>query len=156
VGESRGRDEVDLTRALGDLLRVGVDMSYESCAQVAVTLGQYRALAAIAEHEPMSLGSLANELDITAPSATRMCDRLERSRLITRTRSTRDPRSVDLRVTAEGRSLVEGVQADRRRRIGELIDRLPPGSLPDIIATLDTITAALGDQGGRTKVFGWG
>jgi DNA-binding MarR family transcriptional regulator len=156
VGESRGREEADLARALGEFLRVGVVIAEESCAVLGVSLGQYQALAAIAELQPLSLGALAHELDITAPSATRMCDRLERGALITRTRSARDPRSVDLCVTDEGRRLAEGVRAERRRRVAEMIDRLPEGSVPDIVAALDSVTTALGHRGGPTKALGWG
>ena len=51
-----------------------------------VTLPQYRALVVLASRGPQRIVDLAGFLDVTASTATRMCDRLVRKGLVRRQR----------------------------------------------------------------------
>ena len=67
-----------------------------------VTLPQYRALVVLASRGPQRVVDLAGVLDVTASTATRMCDRLVRKGLIRRQRQPSDRRSVRMSISAAG------------------------------------------------------
>src|ERR1039458_9360775 len=79
-----GRDSV--VDAVLSASRVLVAVAARSLGDVAeeVTLTQYRTLVVLASRGPQSLATLAEAIDVTPPTATRMCDRLIRKGLAQR------------------------------------------------------------------------
>src|SRR3954451_18369170 len=65
-----------------------------------VTLPQYRALVVLASRGAQRVVDLAGYLDVTASTATRMCDRLIRKGLVRRQRQSSDRRSVHVSISA--------------------------------------------------------
>src|SRR5487761_1040186 len=82
---------------------------------------QLAALAALARHDSMSPGELAEHEKVQPPSMTRVIAVLEERGLVLRSAHTTDRRQVVLTVTTEGRALVQRV---RRRREAWLAQRL--------------------------------
>jgi DNA-binding MarR family transcriptional regulator len=76
--------------------RALVAVAARSLAGVAedVTLPQYRFLVELASRGPQRLADLAGALGVDRSTATRMCDRLVRKRLVTRRRAQEDRRAV--------------------------------------------------------------
>lgn len=107
--------------------RVLVAMSAASieASPVDVTLNQYRALVVLASRSPIRMVDLARELSLSASSATRLVERLERKGLVTRAASATSRRSIDLRLEPAGEELVGQVMAERRRRFAELLSGVP-------------------------------
>jgi DNA-binding MarR family transcriptional regulator len=66
---------------------------------------------------PTNLNRLAEELGAIPSSASRLCDRLVAAGLVTRRPGSVDRREVELRVSAEGQRLVDGL---RETRVSEL------------------------------------
>ena len=89
------------------------------------TIAQYRALVVLASRGPQRVGDLAAALDVTPPTAGRMCDRLLRKGLIRRHRARADRRAVQVSVTASGREVVDQATARRRALIADILRRLP-------------------------------
>jgi DNA-binding MarR family transcriptional regulator len=86
-----------------------------------VTLPQFRALVVLTGSVPVTVGDLAQALDIRPSTATRMCDRLERKRLIRRHPAvSSDRRETTISLTARGRRLVERVTERRRRDLSAI------------------------------------
>src|ERR1700753_709436 len=83
---------------------------------------QLAALAALARHDSMTPGELAEYEKVQPPSMTRVIAVLEERALVRRSAHPTDRRQVVLTVTAAGRDLVELV---RRRREAWLAPRLP-------------------------------
>ena len=92
------------------------------------TLAQYRALVVLASRGPQRLVDLARALEVTPPTAGRMCDRLVHKGLIRRHRARSDRREVQVSITAAGRRVVDQATARRRELIAEILGRLsrPP------------------------------
>jgi DNA-binding MarR family transcriptional regulator len=83
--------------------RALVGISAASIADVdkIVTVPQLRVLMMIATRGPMNLGSVADGLGVSAPNASRICDRLLRAGLLNRREDPADRRSVALSLTAD-------------------------------------------------------
>lgn len=80
-----------------------------------ISLAQYRTLVVLASRGPQKLADLAAVLEVTPPTAGRMCDRLARRELVSRHREEADRRVVRISLTQAGRTVVD--EATRRRRV---------------------------------------
>lgn len=90
-----------------------------------VTLSQFRALALLEGAGGMRSSDLADALDVSPSTATRMCDRLVRAGLIDRVTPEDDRRQVRLTLTPTGTKLVRDGLAGRRRALGHLVRQIP-------------------------------
>jgi DNA-binding MarR family transcriptional regulator len=74
--------------------------------------------------EGLSCGEIANRMITRDPDITRLLDRMEKRRLISRSREEKDRRTVMARITSEGLELLarldEPVQAMHRKQLGHL------------------------------------
>lgn len=147
----------DVVDAVLSASRVLVAVAARSLAAVAdeVTLPQYRALVVLASRGPQKVAGLAGHLDVTPATATRMCDRLVRKRLITRTHERGDRRSVRVDLSARGRSLVDEVSERRRREITELLRSVPPSSRGELVRALGLLRDAAGEVPEQSWSTGW-
>jgi DNA-binding MarR family transcriptional regulator len=109
------------------------------------TLAQYRALVVLASRGPQRLTDLARALEVTPPTAGRMCDRLLRKGLIRRHRARADRREVQVSVTAAGRAVVDEATARRRAMLAEILGRLAPAQQVAVATALEAFAAAAGE-----------
>lgn len=88
------------------LLRAHID---QALAPFDLDMSQYLCLSMLAadEGQPSMPSELSTTLDATRTQMTRLLDGLEARGLLRRRASTQDRRSLELRLTAAGRSLVE-------------------------------------------------
>jgi DNA-binding MarR family transcriptional regulator len=110
-----------------------------------VTLAQYRALVVIASRGPLRPADLAAELDVTPSTATRLCDRLSRKRLIDRSHRESDRREVELSLSTDGRKLVNEVTARRRRDLRRILASIPADEQEQLVESMRLFTAAAGE-----------
>jgi DNA-binding MarR family transcriptional regulator len=110
-----------------------------------LTLSQYALLAPLINRSGARVRELATDAGITAPTATRILDALERRGIVRRTRSAEDRRGVTVTLTDDGQQVLAS-QADwLRSRQAAFFASLPPGereSAPDLLMRL----AALIDE----------
>ena len=92
-----------------------------------VSISQYRALVLLASRGPQRPVDLAEALAIDPSTATRLCDRLVRKRLISRRRQGTDRREVRLDLTSRGQQLVDSVTERRRLEIEHVLENVPAG-----------------------------
>jgi DNA-binding MarR family transcriptional regulator len=137
--------------------RVLVAVAARSLAEVAeeVTLAQYRALVVIASKGPQRVAGLADALEVTPPTATRMCDRLVRKGLVRRRTAREDRREVRLYLTSEGNDLVTEVTRRRRDEIATLLERIPPASQRALVDLFDAFADAAGEPDEGDWALGW-
>ncbi|HEY2077221.1 MAG TPA: MarR family transcriptional regulator [Streptosporangiaceae bacterium] len=109
------------------------------------TLAQYRALVVLASQGPQRLVDLARALEVTPPTAGRMCDRLLRKGLIRRHRARADRREVLVSVTSAGLEVVDHATARRRELLAEILGRLPARQQTAVAAALQTFADAAGE-----------
>jgi DNA-binding MarR family transcriptional regulator len=117
-----------------------------------VTLPQYRTLVALADEGPRRLADLAESLAVSPSTATRMCDRLVRKGLVSRTRDELDRREVKLAITATGRRIVVDVVDRRRAEVRELLGAIP---VPLRLQLVDSLTL-LATAAGEAPELHWG
>ena len=109
-----------------------------------VTLPQYRALVVLAARGPQGTAELAAALAVNPSTATRMCDRLVRKGLITRSRDEIDRREVNLEVTAAGRRVVSDVIERRRAEVRSVLEGIPVDARRQLVDSLYVLAAAAG------------
>ncbi|HUY21764.1 MAG TPA: MarR family transcriptional regulator [Acidimicrobiales bacterium] len=110
-----------------------------------VTLPQYRTLVVLAYGGPRRLADLAEALSVSPSTATRMCDRLVRKELVSRTRDELDRREVKLAITTAGRAVVADVVHRRRAEVGDLLGAIPVPLRRQLVSSLTLLAAAAGE-----------
>ncbi|QIP86454.1 MarR family transcriptional regulator [Streptomyces sp. Tu 2975] len=148
---SREMDDVDaVTRAVLTASRLLVALSARSLATVEdrVTLPQFRLLVVLSLEGPAKLVVLADRLGVNPSTAMRMVDRLIAAGLADRQVNPDNRRETVLRLTTEGRRIVEDVTAQRRMEIAAIVERLDPSQRAALIGAL----AAFTDAGGEPAV----
>ena len=137
--------------------RVLVAVAARSLGDVAeeVTLTQYRTLVVLASRGPQSLAELADAVDVTPPTATRMCDRLIKKGLIVRRHERGDRRLIRLTLAKDGRELVNAVTQRRRTEIAHLMEAIPLEQQAALVDSLQRLTAAAGEVPEQDWSTGW-
>lgn len=147
----------ELTEAilLASRAMVGVAVRSLVGAEHEVTLPQYRTLVVLAYSGPRRLADLAATLAVSPSTATRMCDRLLRKGLITRSRDTVDRREVSLGVTEEGMDLVHGVMERRRTEVRSILHSIPESARVQLASSLEVLARAAGEAPDMHWSPGW-
>ena len=137
--------------------RVLVAVAARSLADIAeeVTLTQYRTLVVLASRGPQNLVGLAEAVAVTPATATRMCDRLVKKKLIVRQSEQDDRRQVRLALTKKGLKLVGTVTDRRRREIEAILSTIAPEEQTVLVQALSQFAAAAGEIPEQDWSTGW-
>lgn len=127
--------------------RVLVAVSARSLAEheEEVSLQQYRALIVLASRGPQRPRDLATALGVDPSTATRLCDRLVRKRLISRRHMGADRREVRLDLTPKGNRLVDSVTQRRREEIEQILRAIPASERANLVKAFETFSRAAGE-----------
>jgi DNA-binding MarR family transcriptional regulator len=109
----------------------------------------------LASRGPQGVAALAQELDVTPSTASRLGDRLVRKRLVRRREDRRDRRAVRLALTAEGRALVDAVTERRRTEIAALLAGIPDPEQRSMVHALQRLAQAAGEVPEQEWSTGW-
>ncbi|MGD9793851.1 MAG: MarR family winged helix-turn-helix transcriptional regulator [Acidimicrobiia bacterium] len=120
-----------------------------------VTLSQYRALVVLGKHGPTNVGTLADSLGIHPSTATRLCDRLLRKRLIERDQSPSNRREVTVSLSLDGALLLKAVTRRRRAELAKIARRIPPEVRRDLVRALEVFAEAAGEVPDDAWKIGW-
>jgi DNA-binding MarR family transcriptional regulator len=129
--------------------RALVAVASRSIASVdeAVTLPQFRALVVLDSNSGQRrVGELAQELRISPSTATRLCDRLVRKRLVSRAVDPTNRREVAISLSSRGRDLVRTVTERRRAEIASIMSKVPPAQRATIVDALTAFRDAAGED----------
>ncbi|MHB1208779.1 MAG: MarR family winged helix-turn-helix transcriptional regulator [Acidimicrobiales bacterium] len=137
--------------------RALVAVAAESLSDVAeeVTLTQYRTLVVLASKGPQRLSDLADAVGVTSATATRMCDRLIRKKLIHRRTQREDRRNVRITLSTKGQALVDGVTRCRRARIKQIVETISVQDQETLVKILTAFALAAGEIPERDWSAGW-
>ncbi|AWK09101.1 MarR family transcriptional regulator [Streptomyces spongiicola] len=141
-------DDVDaVTRAVLTASRLLVAVSARSLAAVEdrVTLPQFRLLVVLSTRGPAKLVVLAERLGVNPSTAMRMIDRLITAGLADRQTNPENRRETVLRLTPEGRALVEDVTDRRRREIATIVERMAGEQRAALVGALTAFNEAGGE-----------
>jgi DNA-binding MarR family transcriptional regulator len=146
----------NVTDAVLRASRALVGVAARSLAEVedTVTLPQFRALVVLASSEH-NVGDLAEALDVHPSTATRLCTRLVAKGLISRSASAQSRRELVVRLTSDGRTLVDTVTRRRRREIARIVARIPEREQRVLVHALGVFADAAGEMPEPSWSFGW-
>jgi len=99
-------------------------------------------------HEPVTAGQLGARLNLSSPATSALLDRLGRAGYVTRLRSARDRRKVELHITAAATEVGQASLAPLARRVGAVVAALRPAER-DLVARFlaDTVAATVAARG---------
>jgi DNA-binding MarR family transcriptional regulator len=154
---SSATDPETVVDAVLSASRVLVAVAARSLGDVAeeVTLTQYRTLVVLASRGPQSLAALASAIEVTPPTATRMCDRLVRKGLVQRRHDRGDRRQIRVALAEPGRQLVDSVTERRRKVIADLLMAIPVKKQAALVQSLQLLARAAGEVPEQSWSAGW-
>jgi DNA-binding MarR family transcriptional regulator len=137
--------------------RVLVAVAARSLSDIAeeVTLTQFRTLVVLATEGPQSLAGMAEVVGVTSATATRMCDRLVKKRLIHRRAEPGNRRQLRLVLTRKGLALVDAVTERRRGEIERIMNDIPREDQAMLVQALRLFTKAAGEVPEQYWTAGW-
>jgi DNA-binding MarR family transcriptional regulator len=118
----------------------------EAWVELGLTMTQLRVLFLLWADDGASAGVLAERLNVTPSTLTRIVDRLVRQRLVRRDADDDDRRLVRHRLSDSGADTVRELERGGRARMNEVMDRLSPAQLERLVLALDDFAAALDAQ----------
>jgi len=124
------QEEYEALAALRYTLRHFLRFSEEAAVQAGLTPQQHQALLAIKgfpEGQRITIGQIAERLQLRHHSAVGLANRLMARKLVARKRDTHDRRLVHLVLTAKGEGILEKLSAahkEQLRRVGPQINLL--------------------------------
>ena len=110
-----------------------------------LTLTQLSTLVRVEEHEPVRPGQLATLEGISPSTLTRLIASLEESKLILRLTDPTDGRVSHLRLSDEGRAVLERIRSRRTARLQEGLAALSEADLDRLRAALPALEQLGGD-----------
>lgn len=145
------RDMVmDATRAL-----VGVAARSLAAVHDDVSLAQYRVLVLLAGRGPQTMGELAQSLDVSPSTVTRVCDVLVEKKLIRRYALKDDRRTTCATLAYRGRKIVDYVMQQRAQLIDDALQRMTPESQRRLALGLAEFAEAAGEVSTQAWTLGW-
>jgi len=109
-----------------------------------LTPTQYSVLAAVKREGPFSLQALGRAESLAPPTVTKVVDKLEGMGYVNRQTSSRDRRSVDVRITPAGVSALSAIKGKKDAWLDARIAQLDPqkrGNLREVIQVLEELGA---------------
>ena len=101
------------------------------------------------------MAMLAEAVGVTAPTASRLCERLVKKGLVRRRTDRNDRRQVRIALTETGRHLVDTVSARRRQEITDLMASIPPKTQRSVATALAQLTKSAGEVPEQDWSTGW-
>jgi DNA-binding MarR family transcriptional regulator len=133
----------DILVALRRIIRTVALHSRQLVEEHGLTSLQLAALHELARHGPMAARELAQWVQVSQPTITGVLDRLEQRQLITRTRSSKDRRALNIAMTDQGREVLVAAPPLLQQRFTEALGQLQSWEQTLILATLQRIAAMM-------------
>jgi DNA-binding MarR family transcriptional regulator len=127
--ESHSSSSDELARSIHDMILSVLREIHPTVEAEHISKGQFLAMHVISGLEAASVSTVARNLAVKAPTMCVTVDQLEAAGLVTRRRSARDHRTVEVSLTAKGRRVEARVWARIEARITEAVNGLPPADL---------------------------
>jgi len=112
---------------------------------------QLKLLFVLENEEGVNLRNVTERLGSTAPSASRLCGRLEAAGLVNRTPSPSSRRELRLWLTDEGRSFLQDLRSRREEELRTVISRMPPKEQAMLLEGLTSFQEAAAQDGSAEK-----
>lgn len=97
-----------------------------------ITPPQFVALQWLKEHGDMTIGELSSKMYLANSTTTDLIDRMEKTELVKRVRSTSDRRVVQIHLLEKGRDIIEKVIVARQLYLQEVLSHFELSDVTDI------------------------
>ncbi len=125
------------------------------CVEGAITLPQFRVLVLLSSRGPQRVVDLAGALDAEPSTATRLCDRLVRKKLVRRQRLVNDRRTVQVAIADSGEVLVAEVMGQRKAAMAAILQRVSVEDQDRLVDALRSFNEAAGEVPEHAWSLGW-
>jgi len=115
-----------LVASVHEVMRSILHRIHPTLEDEGISMGQFWALHLVSSLRSASVSTVARHLSVSAPTVCTNIDQLESAGLVTRHRSERDRRAVDLSLTPKGRRVESRIWARIGRVMAEAGEELPP------------------------------
>ena len=131
----------EVLRAIRRIVRRVSDHSKYLAREAGLTLPQLMCLKAIAEleHDEVTVAMVSQQVQLTAATASRIIDRLERAGLVLRERRSRDRRKVCLTLTPAGMERYQTLPTPLQEQFLERLAALPHKERVDLLRSLERV-----------------
>ncbi len=119
------REVDDLVVSVHETMRAVLHRLQPALDAEGVSMGQFWALHLVSSLRSASMNTVARHLSLSAPTVCASIDQLEASGLVTRRRSSRDRRAVELDLTARGRRVEARIWGQIGRLMSQAAEDLP-------------------------------
>jgi DNA-binding MarR family transcriptional regulator len=123
------RRDYEMLAAFRYSLRQFLRFSEEAAHAAGLTPQQHQALLAIKgfpQRDYVTIGELAERLQITHHSTVGLVDRLEKQKYLRRAQAAQDHRKVYVKLTAKGEKILENLSAEHREQLRRISPQLKP------------------------------
>ena len=125
-----------------------VEMTLSGLAKAKdVSTLQLRMLLVVDRHSPLNLSALAEHLDLSVPSASRLVDRMVEAGLVRRSTAEHSRREVALGLTLRGRRALEALRRERREAITQVLQQMAATDRDALVAGLASFATAADEAG---------
>lgn len=125
--------------------------SFGADSQSELSLAQLHVVRIVRECDELSMRELAEKLDVSAPSASAMVDRLVEKGILCREHSTQDRRKVVIRISAESLRKAEAIESGILALFVDLVQKIGSENAQKWCDVLASVQAVLDDQ--PNKIF---
>ena len=130
------------------------DIFADEMSKVKLTPRQYAVLVSVAEHEGLSQTGLVDRTGIDRSTLADIIRRMLRKGLLQRKRTKEDARAYSVRLTEEGRQLLEAAAPGASRSEERLLAALPREQRDAFLLALATIVKSMGVSEGTAVARG--
>jgi DNA-binding MarR family transcriptional regulator len=119
----------ELGRLLGSVCRLHHTRADQSMDKIGLYRGQARLLMALSERDGQSHSEIAEKLEISAPAATKVIQRMEEAHYVQRQSDPTDERVSRVYLQAQGHALIAEIHRTFGRLDRAMLDGLPESDL---------------------------
>lgn len=139
----------------GSRVLVGIAARSLGAVEDRVTMPQFRMLVLLAGHGETKLVTMAELLNVNSSTAMRMADRLSQAGLIVREVNPQNRRENLMRLTGEGRRIVDEVTERRSEEIAAIVSRMTVEQCRSLISAMTAFNEAGGEPENVAYPLGW-
>ena len=111
--------------------------------KIELTSAQIKVLATFIERDCYTMTALSQMLSVALPTMTAMIDRLIQIGLVSRARDERDRRVVMVRLTAEGKKVIDTLMVIRKQEIEKLLQVLTHEEVDLFLGSIENVAQLL-------------
>jgi len=146
-------EHIETVRAFNRFYTRQIGLLEEGLLKSEFTLTECRVLYELAHRDQPTAAQIRGSLGLDAGYLSRILSKFERRKLVNRSDSKQDVRSVHLALTAAGRKAFLPIEAAARKHIGELLEPLDARDIGAVTAAMGVVQRVLAGTGGSKEPY---